>query len=205
VSTERLLIQGHVSLEAVVRNGNRPGGVVICHPHPQYGGSMNNNVVYAVEEGFSRAGLTTLRFNFRGVGGSTGRYSDGAGETEDVLDVCSFLKEKIGGDQRLVLSGYSFGAWITGKASSSLKGPLDLFLVAYPFSAYAPPDLSDFHGRVTLVAGSYDDICPLDDLLAFHKLLECDKHLKVIPTSHFFEGKEDEIRDFIYETYGKED
>ena len=166
---------------------------------------MSNNVVSAMEEGFFRAGMTTLKFNFRGVGRSTGRYSDGIGETEDVLDACRFLKDRIGMDRPFVLAGYSFGAWVAGNAFSSLVGPLDLFFVAFPLSAYPAPDLETFQGRLTLIGGSRDDICPIDDLLVFHKSLRCNKYLKVIPTSHFFEGREEEISDFIVETYTAKD
>ncbi len=84
VSTKRVVIEGEERLEGVLREGTGKGGGVICHPHPLYGGSMWNNVVDAVEMGFFRAGFTTLKFNFRGVGGSTGRYDEGAGETRDV-------------------------------------------------------------------------------------------------------------------------
>jgi uncharacterized protein len=205
MSTERLIIQGHMALEAVLRKGDREGGVVICHPHPQYGGSMSNNVVSAIDEGFSHAGMTTLKFNFRGVGRSSGRYSDGIGEIEDVLDACSFLRDRIGAEQPFVLAGYSFGAWAAGNVNSSLDGPFDLFFVAFPFSAYPAPDMGAFQGRVTLVGGFRDDICPIGDLLAFYQSLQCDKYFKAIPTSHFFEGRESEITDFILEIYAKND
>ena len=102
----------------MLREGTGKGAAVICHPHPLYGGSMWNNVVDAMEEGFFQAGFATLRFNFRGVGGSTGRHDGGAGEMRDAAAACLFLKEQTGGDGRFVLAGYSFGAWVCARATS---------------------------------------------------------------------------------------
>jgi uncharacterized protein len=202
VSIKRLVIEGQESLEAVLRDGVGKGGVVVCHPHPLYGGSMRNGVVEAIEDGFSRVGFTTLKFNFRGVGSSTGRYADGVGETADVLAACSFLKGRMSKDERFVLAGYSFGAWVSGMAVLGIDGPVDLFLVAYPFSVYPPEGLNSFTGRIYLVGGSYDDVSPVDDLLSFYKGLECEKYLKIMPSSHFFDGREKEIAGFIVDSFG---
>jgi uncharacterized protein len=203
VSTKRLVIEAQESLEAVLHEGGGNGGVVICHPHPLYGGSMHNSVVEATEDGFSRAGFTTLTFNFRGVGGSTGRYGDGVGEADDVLAAIAFLEENLGKDTTLVLAGYSFGAWVSAMVVPRISRKVALFLVAYPFSAYAPPDLESFEGRVALVGGSRDDISPVDDLLSFYKGLYCEKYLKIIPSSHFFDGCEKDISDFVVATFGE--
>jgi uncharacterized protein len=203
VSTKRLVIEAQESLEAILHAGSGKGGVVICHPHPLYGGSMDNSVVEAIEDGFSRAGFTTLKFNFRGVGGSTGRHSEGVGETADVLAACAFLEDKLGKDELLALAGYSFGAWVSANGILRISRYVDLFLVAYPFSAYAPPDLEAFQGRIVLVGGSRDDISPVDDLLSFYKGLECEKHLKIVPSSHFFDGCEKDISDFVVDIYGE--
>ena len=89
-------------------------------------------------------------------------------------------------------------------AVSQVGEGTELFLVAYPFSAYTPGDLVSFQGRMCLVGGSYDDVSPVDDLLAFYEKLECEKSLKIIPTSHFFDGREEEITDFIVTLYGEE-
>jgi uncharacterized protein len=200
VSTKRVLIKGAESLQGVMREGTGAGGVVICHPHPLYGGDMENGVVEAIEEGFHESGLTTLRFNFRGVGSSTGHYGDGDGEKEDVIAACRFLREEAVASGRFVLAGYSFGAWVSARALGELPFLTDLFLVAFPFSMGGADSLRAFSGRISLVGGSRDDISPLDDLLALHKALEGDKYLKVIPASHFFEGKVADITAFILET-----
>ncbi len=98
MSTRTVVIEGPERLEGVLHEGAALGGAVICHPHPLYGGSMWNGVVEAMEEGFSKAGFTTLRFNFRGVGASTGHYDGGAGETEDLVAACQFLKAVVSGE-----------------------------------------------------------------------------------------------------------
>ena len=89
--------------------GSGSPGVVVCHPHPQFGGSMDNNVVYGVERAAIEAGFSTLRFNFRGVGRSMGRFDNGIGEREDVRRAVDRLAEEdgIGG---IIVVGYSFGA-----------------------------------------------------------------------------------------------
>lgn len=163
---------------------------------------MSNNVVEAIEEGFREVGFATLKFNFRGVGASTGCYGEGIGEKADVLAAGAFMKERMGDGERFVLAGYSFGAWVAGMAVAEAGEGTDLFLVAYPFSAYKPGDLVSYTGRMSLVGGAYDDISPADDLLAFYQELHCEKSLKIIPTSHFYDGREDEIREFIVTGYG---
>lgn len=89
---------------------DKAAGVVICHPHPLYGGDMDNDVVQALREAFADLSITTLRFNFRGVGASGGRYGAGVGETADVCAAFQFLKEK--GISRFYGAGYSFGSWV---------------------------------------------------------------------------------------------
>jgi alpha/beta superfamily hydrolase len=203
VSTKRVVIESDERLEGELHEGNGAGGVVICHPHPLYGGSMWSNVVDAVEDGFAQCGFTTLRFNFRGVGGSTGSYDEGNGEGRDVAAACRFLKENAGIRDNLVLAGYSFGAWACSRALGEIGSGWTLFFVAYPFSVYPVDVLRALTGRIYLVGGSADDISPLDDLMRLYGELKAEKYLKVIPSTHFFNGKEDEISTFIIEHFSR--
>jgi len=203
VSTKRVSIEGDERLEGVLREGAGKDAAVICHPHPLYGGSMWNNVVDALEIGFFQAGFTTLKFNFRGVGGSTGRYDGGAGEMSDVAAACLFLRERTGGRERLVLAGYSFGAWVCARAATDMGRDIGLCLVAYPFSVYRSDELRAFRGKICFIGGSLDEISPLDALLALYKELPADKSLKVLPSVHTFDGEEPEITAFIREMFGK--
>ena len=103
-------------------------GVVICHPHPQYGGEMTNNVVMAVSSSIVAYGMAALRFNFRGVGRSGGAYDNGVGEQDDALAALEALATGVVGDDlpdemRVGLAGYSFGG---GVARGAARGALSL-------------------------------------------------------------------------------
>jgi alpha/beta superfamily hydrolase len=101
-----------IELEGLLHAADGDKGVVISHPHPLFGGDMRNVVVEAVSRAYRQAGYTTLRFNFRGVGGSGGDYGGGVGERADVEAALQYLWDK--GKTALDLAGYSFGAWVNG-------------------------------------------------------------------------------------------
>lgn len=200
MSTKRVTIDGPYRLEGVLRTNSPHGGVVVCHPHPLYGGNMYNNVVDAVEGGFSSKGFTTLKFNFRGVGESDGAYGEGKGEVEDLLAALDFLKERIDPDAMLWLAGYSFGAWICTMATTELKKLAGLLLVSYPFAFYPSDFLMRYNGDILLIGGQFDDIGPVDGLMEVYKAMpSVRKSIKIIPTDHFYWGKENEITNFIRE------
>lgn len=202
MSTKRVAIESDYTLEGILNEKDSNKGVIICHPHPLYGGSMHNNVVDAIEEGFSEKGFTTLKFNFRGVGASGGFYDDGEGEVKDVLSAKGFLEKILGEDSYIVLAGYSFGAWICSRAAIKTKNVKSLFIVAYPLSFYDSSPLRQFNGKMHFIAGTFDDIAPVDPLLMVYKELPIiEKYLKIIATDHFFGGKEDEIIDFIKDNF----
>ena len=202
MSTRRVTIASDGALEGILRESGKGAGVVICHPHPLYGGSMHNNVVEALEEGFLQSGFTTLRFNFRGVGQSEGSYDDGDGEVQDAIAACGYMRHILGGDAPLVLAGYSFGAWIASRAAGRITGLGDLLLVAYPFSRYDGAELRAFQGRLYFVGGTFDDVSPQDQLLDCYREVQAEKYLKLLPTSHFFPGVEKDIRDFVHQMFG---
>ena len=202
MSTERVTISSDCALEGMLTKQGLTCGAVICHPHPLYGGSMHNNVVESLEEGFISSGFSTLMFNFRGVGWSEGTYDEGEGEVRDVLAACTHLRGVLGQTARLVLAGYSFGAWCAARAASQVKDLEDLFLVAYPFSRYEAAPIHAFPGRLYFVGGSQDDISPLDQLMSVYEKVDGEKYLKVLPTSHFYPGVEDELRDFVRQVFG---
>jgi uncharacterized protein len=130
--------------------------IVICHPHPQYGGSMHDAVVDTVDGVARRHGFATLRFNFRGVGASTGRFDNGIGEVDDLLAALMWLRDRTG-TLPVWLAGYSFGSNIVWR-SIAHAGELGGALLIAP-----PVALMDFAGRpatpsrVTLIAGDQDD------------------------------------------------
>src|SRR3954467_6338540 len=101
----------HGQLEAILKEptGERRGVALVCHPHPLGGGTMHNKVVFRAAAGLVDAGLTTLRFNFRGVGSSTGVHDEIEGGKEDVRDALKYLFENYPGED-MTLAGFSFGS-----------------------------------------------------------------------------------------------
>jgi uncharacterized protein len=206
MSTKRVVIEGDEQLEGLLKEGKGEAGVIICHPHPLYGGSMHNNVVDAIEAGYSAKGYTTLRFNFRGVGGSSGVYGELEGETRDLVAAFEFLKGACKPNAHLALAGYSFGAGIAARAVPLLADVSSILLVALPVAAYGTGGLISFTGPIYLVAGQYDDIAFARDIQTlYEKLTTKSKRLKVIPTWHFFESREQEITGYIKETVADHD
>jgi alpha/beta superfamily hydrolase len=116
-------------LEGVIRCGGAPG-VVLCHPHSLYGGSMDSIVVTRLFDALGTAGLSVLRFNFRGVGGSEGAYGGGSDEVGDVLGALEYLASECGCGA-FVLAGYSFGAAVALKALGE-SGAAGFVAVALP-------------------------------------------------------------------------
>jgi alpha/beta superfamily hydrolase len=127
---------GDLNLEGeLTLPGSCSRGAVICHPHPQYGGDMDDPVVCAVARALQEAGHATLRFNFRGVGASTGRYGGGAGEGDDLRAAVRFLIERSGAS-RVTLAGYSFGAMIALQVGPDVPQVDQLIAVAPPLSFF---------------------------------------------------------------------
>lgn len=127
------------AIEVLLATPREPlrGACVICHPHPLYGGAMSNKVVYTLASTAGKAGLATLRFNFRGVGKSTGLHDEGRGETEDTLWIAAqwraAVSATLGQPAPLVLAGFSFGAFIVLKAAARAEAQ-GLMTVAPPFA-----------------------------------------------------------------------
>jgi alpha/beta superfamily hydrolase len=98
----------------------RPATMVICHPHPQHGGTMHNKVVTILERSMRELGLRTIRFNFRGAGESEGEHDEGYGETDDLFAVTEWVRHSRPNDE-LWLGGFSFGSFIALRAAQNLK------------------------------------------------------------------------------------
>ena len=111
---ESVTIEGPLRLEGRLSRVSGEEGLVVTHPHPLYGGSMDNNVVKALVRAGKEVGMSTLRFNFRGVGGSQGTHGRGPAERDDLRAALEMLAAE--GVSRLVVAGYSFGAWVAATA-----------------------------------------------------------------------------------------
>ena len=178
-----------VQLEGRLTEKGGRRGIVIAHPHPLYGGDMDNPVVVTLAETFSAAGWNSLRFNFRGVGGSSGRYDEGRGEIEDLLAARKRLAES--GSREIFLAGYSFGAWIIARAAAkNLTGEDRLLLVAPPVALLEFPPTLRLPHLVRVITGENDDIAP--PRLLERAVAEWNPaiSLTVIPgCDHFYSGR----------------
>ena len=156
--TTSLLIAGAAGALDVMLSMPReaPRGVaVICHPHPLFGGAMSNKVVTTLASCAQKAGLVSLRFNFRGVGRSEGVHDQGIGETDDVLKLVNWLRERVP-DVPLVLMGFSFGAFVSLRAAAQTR-PTVQISIAPPFSKYVNQPVPPHPHCPWLVMHSTDD------------------------------------------------
>ncbi len=149
---------GKLTLEGRYAAGEGKQGVVITHPHPLYGGDMENPVVAAMVRAYGRAGYTTLRFNFRGAGRSTGFFDQGAGEAKDVAAALAFLSDR--GVDTLHLAGYSFGAWVNARIDCSAAGVARMVMVSPPVAFMDYDHVGEIPCLHYVVTGSEDEIAP---------------------------------------------
>ncbi len=155
--------EGKLILEGLLDEGKNGRSVLLCHPHPLYGGNMHNNVVLAAQQTFAGQGWGTLRFNFRGAGGSGGEPAQGDKDAEDLLAVSQFLREKFPLHQQ-DLAAYSYGAWVGLKAVRLGLSPEVLALFSPPldfigFEGLALPD-----APVLITLGNQDEFCSVESL-----------------------------------------
>ncbi len=187
---------GDITFEGLLHlpDGDGPfPGIVVCHPHPQYGGDMYNNVVGALVRAALEGGLAALRFNFRGVGESEGTHTGGQAEPDDVRAAFAFLAAQPEIDSgRVALAGYSFGAAMALLASPDVS-PSGLALVSLPTIA---GELSPPGGAfpLLLVSGDRDEYSDTTALAALAEATGGRARLEVIPgVDHFWMGADDRL------------
>lgn len=178
---------GDIHLEGRLKRSDGAKGVIVTHPHPLYGGDMANPVVTTIADAYARAGYSTLRFNFRGVGRSGGAFGNGRGERLDLLACIDFLAAD--GIATQALSGYSFGAWIISGLTPSPDGLLGVVMVSPPVAMMDFNDVNQQLPLVRAVTGSRDDIAPPDDVEDLLKCFYATGGLTIIDgADHFFSG-----------------
>ena len=166
---------------------------VICHPHPLYGGSMNNKVVHILAKTFAELGAITVRFNFRGVGRSEGEFADGIGEAEDLQFLVSEL-QKWQPNSPLWLAGFSFGAYVSARAEATLK-PQKLLLVAPPVSMYDFNALPEIRCPWVVIQGGQDEVIDARAVKTWVAAQAIQPQLIWMEdASHFFHGKLIELK-----------
>lgn len=182
-----------ISLQAVlwIPDGEGPfPGVVLCHPHPLYGGNMNNNVIHEVAVACDEHAIASLRFNFRGVGDSGGVHQNGVGEKEDVLAALSYLETRSEVDSaRLALCGYSFGTMV-GIPVADADSRVQAFAGISSFFI-APGLLQAFRKPKLFVHGSWDALIPALHVEEIVRQLPEPKTFELISgADHFWWGHE---------------
>jgi len=191
-ATQSLTLQGVAgSLEAlrdVPPDGLVRGTVVIAHPHPLFGGTMQNKVVQTLARAFVQCGWQAVRFNFRGVGASAGVYDEGRGEAADMLSVI----EQVAPDGPLALAGFSFGAFVTSHVVQAVHAqrPVDkLVLVGTAASRFTvAPVAPELHERALVIHGEQDDTVALSSVMDWARPQTLP--VTVIPgVEHFFHGQ----------------
>ena len=160
---------------------------VLAHPHPLQGGSLHNPVVFHCERELNRVGLTTLRFNFRGVGTSDGDYDEGHGEVDDVAAVLSWARG-LAPQLPLFLVGYSFGAWCGIRHAVSISKLAALIAIGLPLTARFPlPELERLPCPLVVVQGSDDEFGSPVDLRALLERCKLEAKLRVVEgATHLF-------------------
>jgi len=192
IPEERINIQnGREIIEGLLSLASAEKGVVICHPHSLMGGSMHNNVVEALQSAFAAEKFSTLRFNFRGVGASTGLYDEGRGEKEDILAVCAYLKNI--GLKELIFAGYSFGAWVGSKILQESDNPFSFNICVSPPADYFNFEWDQLKNKINLlICGDRDQFCALNVLRTAAKKISAPLEI-ISGADHFYMGKEKEL------------
>lgn len=181
-------------------HGARPIAVV-CHPHPLYGGSMKNKVVHILSETFNDMGLLSVTFNFRGVGRSKGRFDHGQGETDDLLAVVDFFKERHPGAP-IWLAGFSFGAYVALRGHVRI-GAERLLLVAPPVSMFDFSELPEVAVPWMVVQGGRDEIIAAKDVSMWvHRRQQRPDYRLMADADHFFHGRLNRLRDAVMKQWG---
>jgi len=199
---QRLFIAGPVGrLEAILELSTAEelrGVAVICHPHPQHGGTMHNKVAHTLARAFVRAGFASLRFNFRGTEKSEGEFDEGNGELDDALAVVAWMRERYP-DSILWLAGFSFGAAIAVKAAVATEVD-GLVSVAPAISRFATGLESQPTCPWLIVQGDQDELVNVEETVAWVDGLEPGPELLIIPDGeHFFHGRLNELREAVLE------
>jgi uncharacterized protein len=175
---------------------------LILHPHPQYGGTMNNPVTYALHYAFRDLGFTVLRFNFRGVGRSQGEFDHGIGELSDAASALDYLQSMHEGAKACWVAGFSFGAWIGMQLLMRRPEITGFISAAPPANMYDSSFLAPCPSSGLIIHGDADRIVPMEDVEKLAAKLKAQRgititHTTVPGANHFFEDGMPEMIDIV--------
>ena len=187
----------HGALEAILKEpaGALRGAALVCHPHPLGGGTMHNKVVYRAATGLVEAGMITLRFNFRGVGASTGAHDNGIGEKQDVRDALTYLAENYP-NQPVTFAGFSFGSRVGAETVLDDDRVTSLISIGTPVDKYDFSFLKHCRKPILFVHGDLDEFGAVENLKKIVERIEAtDKQLVVFENcGHFFDEHLNELK-----------
>ncbi|MEA3343803.1 MAG: alpha/beta hydrolase [archaeon] len=189
-------LSGKYELEGLLDKQSEENGVVITHPHPLYGGDMNNFIVDLIASTYQKKGFTTLKFNFRGTANSQGSYDNGSGEREDVhAALATLAKLSI---KKIDLAGYSFGAWVNALAITKKTMVRNMTMVSPPVSFLDFSHVNSIPCLKFVVTGSIDDIAPADQIKTVCHAWNPKTHLEIIKDAdHFYSGCLNELESVL--------
>ena len=177
---------------------------IILHPHPQFGGTMNNRVVYNLHYAFHELGFTVLRFNFRGVGRSQGEYDQGIGELSDAASALDYLQSMNTNAKHCWVAGFSFGAWIGMQLLMRRPEITGFVSIAPPASMYDFAFLAPCPASGLIVHGTRDNVVPEPDVQKLVDRLTAQKGIKITynkieGANHFFDKHEADVVETVKE------
>jgi alpha/beta superfamily hydrolase len=206
--SRNLFIEGPAGrLEAILwapsSNVQPPLAALVCHPHPLFGGTMHNKVVYQAAKSLDSLSLAVLRFNFRGAGLSAGTFEQGRGELDDVRAAVNFLESEFPGVPKL-LAGFSFGCWVGLRVGCEDSRVSDLIGLGAPVNESDFSYLSSCAKPKLFVHGSEDQYGAAKKVDSLVASLPGENRLVIVPTAdHFFAGKLDQV-DRAITNWGRE-
>jgi uncharacterized protein len=199
--TASFMLQGPAGMLEAISDVAAPDGAVrgvavICHPHPQHGGTMHNKVVTMIERALRESGLDTVRFNFRGTGASSGEYDDGDGESDDLAAVVDWVR-RMRPDDALWLAGFSFGSYVSIRNAARLRADA-LISIAPPVGRWAFETILLPTCPWLLVQGEADEVVNPQAVFDWVASLERQPELVRMPdTGHFFHRRLMDLRGAI--------
>jgi len=187
---------GSVCLEGYLNRLDTGKAVVLTHPHPLYGGNMDVPLICRMADCFQSAGMATLRFNFRGTGGSSGEFDDGRGEQDDVRRALDFLSDQ--GYDQLSLAGYSFGSWVNAHVVNAGADLCDHIMVSPPAAFLSFDQVGQQPDTGLIVTGEKDDLSPASLVHDLVSKWQITPRVAVIPgADHFYAGALDTLGDIL--------
>ncbi|MCH7936341.1 MAG: alpha/beta hydrolase [Proteobacteria bacterium] len=195
-------------LEGRYHQSKRPNAplALLLHPHPQYGGTMNNKVVFTLYQNFARRGFSSLRFNFRGVGRSQGNFDNGQGELSDAASALDWMQSRNPNTNTCWIAGFSFGAWVAMQLMMRRPEISGFISIAPPASQHDFSFLAPCPASGMIIHGDKDEVVPQSSVDKLAQKLQKQKNIKIDyriieGSDHFFlnhlESLNEHVNDYL--------